>query len=98
LGASGSNATRDVCGALNALLADTFALYLRLQPGVFTSVRRLQDALSRLPDDVQRLGVQVRKARMSLELEFHKADPLTNATAYVVVNDSFDLSPNGLPA
>jgi hypothetical protein len=34
---------------------------------------------------------------MPLELEFHKADPLTNATAYVVVNGSFDLSPNGLP-
>ena len=33
---------------------------------------------------------------MPLELEFHKADPLTNATAYVVVNGSFDLSPNGL--
>jgi hypothetical protein len=30
-----------------------------------------------------------------LELEFHKADSLTNATAYFVVN-GFDVGPNGL--
>ena len=33
---------------------------------------------------------------MRLDLEFHEASPLTNATAYVVVND-FDPSPDGLP-
>ena len=33
---------------------------------------------------------------MRLELEFQEASPLTNATAYVVVND-FDPSPAGLP-
>ena len=34
---------------------------------------------------------------MGLELEFHKADALTNATAYVVVTDDRS-SPDGLPS
>jgi hypothetical protein len=33
---------------------------------------------------------------MRLDLEFHEASPLTNATAYIVVSD-FDPSPDGLP-
>jgi hypothetical protein len=33
---------------------------------------------------------------MHLDLEFHEASPLTNATAYVVVSD-FEHSPDGLP-
>jgi hypothetical protein len=33
---------------------------------------------------------------MGLDLEFHKADALTNATAYVVVTDERP-SPDGLP-
>ena len=34
--------------------------------------------------------------KYALELEFHKADPLTNATAYVVVN-GVSPSPDGRP-
>src|SRR5260370_793804 len=33
---------------------------------------------------------------MGLDLEFHEASPLTNATAYVVVSD-LDHSPDGFP-
>ena len=33
---------------------------------------------------------------MRIDLEFHEASPLTNATAYVVVNH-FNLSLDGLP-
>ena len=42
-------------------------------------------------------GKQRQEGRSTrLDLEFHEASPLTNATAYVVVND-FDPSPAGLP-
>ena len=36
---------------------------------------RVQDALSRLPDDVQRLGVQVRKSIPSILLAIHLYSP-----------------------
>jgi multidrug efflux pump subunit AcrB len=36
---------------------------------------RVQDALPRLPDDVQRLGVQVRKATPNILLAVHLYSP-----------------------
>jgi hydrophobe/amphiphile efflux-1 (HAE1) family protein len=53
----------------------TFALGTDLNIAQMLTQNRVQDALPRLPDDVQRLGVQVRKATPNILLAVHMYSP-----------------------
>src|SRR5246500_1339566 len=53
----------------------TFRIGTDLNVAQMLTQNRVQDALSRLPDDVQRLGVQVRKAIPSILLAIHLYSP-----------------------
>jgi hydrophobe/amphiphile efflux-1 (HAE1) family protein len=53
----------------------TFALGTDLNVAQMLTQNRVQDALPRLPDDVQRLGVQVRKATPNILLAVHLYSP-----------------------
>jgi hydrophobe/amphiphile efflux-1 (HAE1) family protein len=53
----------------------TFALGTDLNIAQMLTQNRVQDALPRLPDDVQRLGVQVRKATPNILLAVHLYSP-----------------------
>ena len=53
----------------------TFALGTDLNVAQMLTQNRVQDALPRLPDDVQRLGVQVRKATPNILLAVHMYSP-----------------------
>ena len=53
----------------------TFAIGTDLNVAQMLTQNRVQDALPRLPDDVQRLGVQVRKATPNILLAVHLYSP-----------------------
>jgi hydrophobe/amphiphile efflux-1 (HAE1) family protein len=53
----------------------TFAIGTDLNVAQMLTQNRVQDALPRLPDDVQRLGVQVRKASPTILLAVHLYSP-----------------------
>src|SRR2546423_744782 len=53
----------------------TFRIGTDLNVAQMLTQNRVQDALSRLPEDVQRLGVQVRKAIPSILLAVHLYSP-----------------------
>src|SRR5580698_3603069 len=53
----------------------TFRIGTDLNVAQMLTQNRVQDALSRLPEDVQRLGVQVRKATPSILLAVHLYSP-----------------------
>src|SRR6266850_2120500 len=53
----------------------TFEIGTDLNVAQMLTQNRVQDALSRLPEDVQRLGVQVRKAIPSILLLVHLSPP-----------------------
>ena len=60
-------------------------LYMNSQSTGVTQ-NRVQDALSRLPDDVQRLGVQVRKSIPSILLAIHLYSPDTSRDTLYLSN------------
>src|SRR5436305_14756459 len=53
----------------------TFRIGTDLNVAQMLTQNRVQDALPRLPEDVQRLGVQVRKATPSILLAIHVYSP-----------------------
>src|SRR5580698_5892173 len=53
----------------------TFSIGTDLNVAQMLTQNRVQDALPRLPDDVQRLGVQVRKATPNILLAVHLYSP-----------------------
>src|ERR1700761_6159532 len=59
----------------NLTLTVTFRIGTDLNVAQMLTQNRVQDALARLPDDVQRLGVQVRKAIPSILLAIHLYSP-----------------------
>src|SRR6516225_2200587 len=59
----------------NLTITVTFEIGTDLDIAQMLTQNRVQDALSRLPDDVQRLGVQVRKAIPSILLAVHLYSP-----------------------
>jgi hydrophobe/amphiphile efflux-1 (HAE1) family protein len=59
----------------NLTITVTFQIGTDLNVAQMLTQNRVQDALSRLPDDVQRLGVQVRKAIPSILLAIHIYSP-----------------------
>jgi hydrophobe/amphiphile efflux-1 (HAE1) family protein len=59
----------------NLTITVTFRIGTDLNVAQMLTQNRVQDALSRLPDDVQRLGVQVRKAIPSILLAIHLYSP-----------------------
>src|SRR3984885_14770104 len=59
----------------NLTITVTFRLGTDLNVAQMLTQNRVQDALPRLPDDVQRLGVQVRKATPSILLAIHLYSP-----------------------
>src|SRR5215472_13923936 len=59
----------------NLTITVTFEIGTDLNIAQMLTQNRVQDALSRLPDDVQRLGVQVRKAIPSILLAVHLYSP-----------------------
>src|SRR5262245_59817325 len=59
----------------NLTITVTFQIGTDLNVAQMLTQNRVQDALSRLPEDVQRLGVQVRKAIPSILLAIHIYSP-----------------------
>jgi hydrophobe/amphiphile efflux-1 (HAE1) family protein len=59
----------------NLAITVTFRIGTDLNVAQMLTQNRVQDALARLPDDVQRLGVQVRKAIPSILLAIHLYSP-----------------------
>jgi hydrophobe/amphiphile efflux-1 (HAE1) family protein len=59
----------------NLTITVTFEIGTDLNIAQMLTQNRVQDALSRLPDDVQRLGVQVRKAIPSILMAVHLYSP-----------------------
>src|SRR5258706_8146676 len=59
----------------NLTITVTFRIGTDLNVAQMLTQNRVQDALSRLPDDVQRLGVHVRKAIPSILLAIHLYSP-----------------------
>jgi hydrophobe/amphiphile efflux-1 (HAE1) family protein len=59
----------------NLTITVTFRIGTDLNVALNLTQNRVQDALSRLPDDVQRLGVQVRKSTPSILLAVHLYSP-----------------------
>src|SRR6516164_1003216 len=59
----------------NLTITVTFRIGTDLNVAQMLTQNRVQDALSRLPDDVQRLGVQVRKSIPSILLGVHLYSP-----------------------
>ncbi|WP_158746505.1 efflux RND transporter permease subunit [Acidisphaera sp. L21] len=59
----------------NLTITVTFRIGTDLNVAQMLTQNRVQDALARLPDDVQRLGVQVRKATPSILLAVHLYSP-----------------------
>jgi hydrophobe/amphiphile efflux-1 (HAE1) family protein len=59
----------------NLTITVTFRIGTDLNVAQMLTQNRVQDALSRLPEDVQRLGVQVRKAIPSILLAIHLYSP-----------------------
>jgi hydrophobe/amphiphile efflux-1 (HAE1) family protein len=59
----------------NLTLTVTFRIGTDLNVAQMLTQNRVQDALPRLPDDVQRLGVQVRKATPNILLAVHLFSP-----------------------
>src|SRR6201986_3308842 len=59
----------------NLTLTVTFRIGTDLNVAQMLTQNRVQDALPRLPDDVQRLGVQVRKATPNILLAVHLMSP-----------------------
>src|SRR5690242_3934417 len=59
----------------NLTLTVTFRIGTDINVAQMLTQNRVQDALSRLPDDVQRLGVQVRKATPSILMAVHLYSP-----------------------
>src|SRR6266436_3380620 len=59
----------------NLTITVTFRIGTDLNVSQMLTQNRVQDALPRLPDDVQRLGVQVRKATPSILLAIHLYSP-----------------------
>ncbi len=59
----------------NLTITVTFRIGTDLNVAQMLTQNRVQDALPRLPDDVQRLGVQVRKATPSILLAVHLYSP-----------------------
>src|SRR5246127_1212556 len=59
----------------NLTITVTFAIGTDLNIAQMLTQNRVQDVLTRLPDDVQRLGVQVRKAIPSILLAIHLYSP-----------------------
>jgi hydrophobe/amphiphile efflux-1 (HAE1) family protein len=59
----------------NLTITVTFRIGTDLNVAQMLTQNRVQDALSRLPEDVQRLGVQVRKATPSILLAVHVYSP-----------------------
>ena len=68
----------------NLTITVTFRIGTDLNVAQMLTQNRVQDALSRLPEDVQRLGVQVRKATPSILLAVHIYSPdKTRDTLYL---------------
>ena len=59
----------------NLTITVTFAIGTDLNTAQMLTQNRVQDVLTRLPEDVQRLGVQVRKAIPSILLGIHLHSP-----------------------
>src|SRR5215469_6857299 len=59
----------------NLTITVTFRIGTDLNAAQMLTQNRVQDALSRLPEDVQRLGVQVRKATPSILMAVHLCSP-----------------------
>src|ERR1700736_2395036 len=59
----------------NLTITVTFGIGTDLDVAQILTQNRVQDALARLPEDVQRLGVQVRKAIPSILLAVHLYSP-----------------------
>src|SRR5262249_16041831 len=59
----------------NLTITVTFAIGTDLNIAQMLTQNRVQDVLTRLPEDVQRLGVQVRKAIPSILLAIHLYSP-----------------------
>src|ERR1700747_833578 len=59
----------------NLTITVTFAIGTDLNIAQMLTQNRVQDVLTRLPEDVQRLGVQVRKAIHSILLAIHLSSP-----------------------
>ena len=59
----------------NLTITATFYIGTDINVALNLTQNRVQDALSRLPEDVQRLGVQVRKAIPSILLTVHLYSP-----------------------
>src|SRR5262249_19345999 len=59
----------------NLTITVTFRIGTDLNVAQMLTQNRVEDALSRLPEDVQRLGVQVRKAIPSILLAIHLYSP-----------------------
>src|SRR5258708_38988616 len=59
----------------NLTITVTFRIGTEVNIAQMLTQNRVQDALSRLPEDVQRLGVQVRKATPSILMAVHLYSP-----------------------
>src|SRR5246127_2177650 len=70
----------------NLSLTITFRIGTDLNVAQMLTQNRVQDALSRLPDDVQRLGVQVRKSIPSILLAIHLYSPDTSRDTLYLSN------------
>ena len=70
----------------NLTITVTFRIGTDLNVAQMLTQNRVQDALSRLPEDVQRLGVQVRKAIPSILLAIHLYSPDTSRDTLYLSN------------
>ena len=70
----------------NLTITVTFRIGTDLNVAQMLTQNRVQDALSRLPDDVQRLGVQVRKAIPSILLAIHLYSPDKSRDTFYLSN------------
>src|SRR5215471_6631524 len=70
----------------NLTITATFEIGTDINVALNLTQNRVQDALSRLPEDVQRLGVQVRKAIPSILLGVHLYSPDTSRDTLYLSN------------
>src|SRR6201993_1909109 len=70
----------------NLTITVTFRLGTALNVAEMLTQNRVQDVLTRLPDDVQRLGVQVRKAIPSILMAVHLYSPDTSRDTLYLSN------------
>src|ERR1700730_12582404 len=70
----------------NLTITVTFRISTDLNVAQMLTQNRVQDALSRLPDEVQRLGVQVRKSIPSILLAIHLYSPDTSRDTLYLSN------------